>query len=95
MNDAKSGLLVLRAAEHRHMPWKNGLGATIEIAVFPADAGLAEFEWRVSMATVANDGAFSGFEGIDRTLTVLGGDGLSLVVDHAEPVKLTVTTPPI
>ena len=43
---------LLRAATHRRMPWKNGAGVTTEIAVFPESAGLDDFEWRLSMATV-------------------------------------------
>ncbi len=39
---------------------------------------LDEFEWRLSMAEVASDGAFSRFEGIDRTLCLLDGSGIIL-----------------
>ncbi len=49
---------ILRASDHRVMPWKNGGGSTTEIAVFPIDSGLDAFDWRVSMATVAADGPF-------------------------------------
>ncbi|WP_431460998.1 HutD family protein, partial [Klebsiella pneumoniae] len=31
---------ILRAADYRSMPWKNGGGVTTEIAVSPAGAGL-------------------------------------------------------
>ena len=34
-------------------PWKNGLGQTRELACWPPGAGLDDFEWRVSVATVA------------------------------------------
>ena len=71
---------ILRAADYRRMPWKNGGGETVEIAVFPEDAALADFGWRVSMATVASDGPFSVFPGIDRTLAVLSGDGMDLSI---------------
>jgi uncharacterized protein len=70
----------LKAAEHRVMPWKNGGGVTTEIAVWPAEAGLADFAWRVSMARVEADGPFSSFPGIDRTLCILEGAGLTLSV---------------
>jgi len=59
---------ILRSADHKRMPWKNGGGETVEIAISPQGAGLADFDWRVSMATVASDGPFSVFPGIDRTL---------------------------
>ena len=72
---------LLRAANHRRMPWKNGGGVTTEIAVFPEGAGLDDFEWRLSMATVASDGPFSLFAGVDRTLAVLDGEGIVLSVE--------------
>ncbi len=77
------------------MPWKNGGGETTEIAVFPSDAGLDDFDWRVSMATVAESGPFSTFEGVDRTLAVLEGAGLVLSVDGRIPIGLTVNSEPL
>ncbi|MBV9975040.1 MAG: HutD family protein, partial [Hyphomicrobiales bacterium] len=59
---------VLRAGQHRRMPWKNGGGETTEIIASPEGAGLDEFDWRISMARVATDGPFSRFAGVDRTL---------------------------
>lgn len=53
----------LHARDYKRMPWKNGGGETVEIAIFPADASVETFEWRISMATVANDGPFSIFPG--------------------------------
>lgn len=69
---------IFRAVEYKRMPWKNGGGETAEIAVFPHGAGLADFDWRISMATVASDGPFSAFPGVERTLTILSGDGMEL-----------------
>ena len=68
--------------------WKNGGGTTREIACRPAGAGLDDFDWRVSIATIAADGAFSAFPGIDRTIVLLRGDGVRLqsidgsAIDH-------------
>lgn len=70
--------IVLRAASYRRMPWKNGGGETSEIAVFPRGATLATMDWRISMAVVAQDGPFSIFPGIDRTLCILDGHGMEL-----------------
>jgi environmental stress-induced protein Ves len=86
---------ILRAASHRRMPWKNGAGVTTEIAVFPQGAGLADFEWRLSMATVASDGPFSSFAGIDRTLAVLEGEGIVLWVEGRPEARLTTTSAPL
>jgi environmental stress-induced protein Ves len=75
---------VLRANQHRAMPWKNGGGVTYEIASFPArDTVLDGFEWRVSMALVETDGPFSLFPGIDRSLAIMDGAGLRLAIDGA------------
>ena len=79
---------ILRAADYRRMPWKNGKGETTEIAVFPRDAGLDDFAWRVSMADVVEDGPFSTFPDIDRTLSVLQGEGIELAVSGQEEVRL-------
>ena len=63
------------------MPWKNGQGSTVEI--YREDLpGSDNFAWRLSMADVSNDGAFSYFNGYDRTLLLLEGTGLTLTYDN-------------
>lgn len=86
---------LLPASGHKRMPWKNGGGETIEIAVFPEGASLSEFDWRVSMATVASDGPFSAFPGIDRTLSILEGNGMTLLIEGREPAPLTQAAAPL
>nr|WP_280137597.1 HutD family protein [Aureimonas sp. AU40] len=86
---------ILRAADHRRMPWKNGGGETIEIAVHPPGAGLADFDWRISMADVASDGPFSRFEGIDRTLSILAGNGMDLEIEGHGRRSLTAGSDPL
>src|SRR5262245_61025011 len=85
---------ILPAENHRRMPWKNGGGVTTEIAVFPAGAGLDDFEWRLSMANVASDGPFSLFQGVDRTLAVLEGEGIVLAVEGLPEIALTRSSAP-
>jgi environmental stress-induced protein Ves len=80
----------LPAAGYRAMPWKNGGGITREIAVFPEAGG---FLWRLSLATVAGDGPFSAFPGVDRTLTVLEGEGIELAVAGRDPARLRPGAP--
>ncbi|MCF2533231.1 HutD/Ves family protein [Yinghuangia soli] len=71
-------------------PWRNGGGETREIASGPAGsegpAPAAAWGWRASIATIAQDGPFSVFPGVDRSITLLSGDGVRLVgeggVDH-------------
>ncbi|MGO7964544.1 HutD/Ves family protein [Rhizobium ruizarguesonis] len=86
---------ILRAGDYKRMPWKNGKGETVEIAVFPPDASINDFDWRISMATVAEDGPFSIFPDIDRTLAILDGNGMVLNVDGSSPVLLTTASDPL
>lgn len=74
------------------VPWKNGGGSTTQIAVFPPDAGFEDFDWRVSLATIAEDGAFSEFPGVERTLALVDGHGMTLEIDE-RPVLLTRADP--
>jgi environmental stress-induced protein Ves len=69
---------LIQYASLRAAPWKNGGGSTTEIAVSPAGAGFDEFAWRISLATIAQDGPFSSFPGIDRSLALVDGDGVLL-----------------
>ena len=84
-----------RAGAHRRMPWKNGGGETIEIAIDPPGASLDTFEWRISMAAVTEPGPFSTFAGIERTLAVLDGNGLKLAIHGMPPQRLTQTSQPL
>jgi environmental stress-induced protein Ves len=85
---------IIRAADCLVMPWKNGGGTTTEIAVAPEGASLDDFDWRISMAHVGQDGPFSSFPGIDRTLSVLTGAGITLAFGDGERIKLDRTNAP-
>jgi environmental stress-induced protein Ves len=85
---------LLRAADRPAVPWKNGGGVTYDVAAFPPGAGLDGFEWRISTAVVAADGPFSRFEGVDRTLLVIDGEGLDLAVAGLPPARLDRGSPP-
>ena len=57
------------------MPWRNGLGSTIELVMhWSGDS----FQWRLSMADVTQNGAFSDFSGYDRCLLLMHGKGITL-----------------
>ena len=72
--------LVVRATELQPTRWRNGGGTTRELHVGPAcDHGLAA--WRLSLATIATDGPFSAFPGVDRSLLLLSSTSLRLDVD--------------
>ena len=58
------------------VPWKNGLGTTADIAREPASG--AAFVWRLSLATIDREAAFSPYPGHDRTFFVVAGGGVEL-----------------
>jgi environmental stress-induced protein Ves len=62
------------------MPWANGRGTSYEIASDRNDAG--EWTWRLAMAPVNEDGAFSRIECVNRFLAVVEGAGMLLSVDR-------------
>lgn len=76
---ARMAITLVRASELAAVPWKNGGGVTREVAAHPPQAGFDTFDWRVSVADVAQPGPFSRFAGIDRTLVLLEGAGMRLV----------------
>ena len=84
---------ILRAADRVASPWKNGGGVTFEIAVGPAGSSLGDFDWRVSTALVAADGAFSHFEDVDRTLLLIAGSGMALRVGDDATTLTTASEP--
>jgi uncharacterized protein len=69
-------MIVLREAQYATIPWKNGGGLTREILKVPADT--ANFDWRLSLATIERAGPFSTFEGYNRTLVLVRGAGIEL-----------------
>jgi len=75
------------------MPWKNGGGETREVLVSPSGATLDAIDWRISLATIASDGPFSLFSGIERTLCVIRGDGIRLQVRDASTLLLRESAP--
>lgn len=72
---------IRRATDHVAMPWANGRGTTLELAVHPAGATTATLEWRISVATVVEPGPFSALPGIDRVLLMLDDREAVLAVD--------------
>jgi uncharacterized protein len=84
-----------RSRTYQLMPWKNGGGETCEIAAFPKNSDLNSFGWRISMARVASDGPFSVFPGIERTLTIIDGNGLWLTINNQERQLLQQDSEPL
>jgi environmental stress-induced protein Ves len=85
---------LIRSAEIAPTPWKNGGGSTRTLAQWPVESGLTDFSWRISIASIEQDGPFSSFDGVDRTLILLDGNGMQL--DFAgRAVSVDPTTPRI
>lgn len=70
------GSLVRRYRAYRIMPWRNGRGSTLEIAREPAAGD--DFAWRLSLADIDRDGAFSPYPGYRRALLLIAGNSLQL-----------------
>ncbi|KGJ96708.1 HutD/Ves family protein [Thalassotalea sp. ND16A] len=57
--------------------WKNGKGKTIELAI-SKNGTIDSFDWRLSIATVSEDGVFSNFSDLTRNLILIDGNGIEL-----------------
>jgi uncharacterized protein len=69
----------LTPADYTTMPWANGQGTTVEmVRVDRAEGGIL---LRFSMANVTEDGPFSRFPGVTRSLTVIDGPGFTISGD--------------
>lgn len=66
----------LTPADYTTMAWANGKGSTIEM-LRAEEAGA--LKWRISRASVVENGDFSIFQGVERNLTVITGPGFDLV----------------
>lgn len=80
----------------RRMPWKNGGGTTLELAVEPPGATFdTGFAWRLSTAEVAASGPFSALPGLERTLLLLAGDGFRIDFGPRGEVRLDRPLAPV
>ncbi|ETX12646.1 HutD-family protein [Marinomonas ushuaiensis DSM 15871] len=66
---------VMKQCDYKRMPWKNGLGETLEIHRLDDADGV---RFRISQAAVVEDGVFSDFSGLHRTLVLLSGNDMTL-----------------
>jgi uncharacterized protein len=64
-----SDYTIVRSADHRRMRWLNGGGW------WPNQD---DWEWRLSVADIEQDGPFSALPGVDRTIALLQGTGFGL-----------------
>jgi environmental stress-induced protein Ves len=84
---------LIRFKDLPSMPWKNGGGSTVELIAAPQGATVADFDFRISVATVSQDGPFSLFPNIDRTLALVDGEGLTLHLAGEAPIFIDDVTP--
>lgn len=70
----------LPQSERVSKSWKNGRGVTEDL-VAEVDELTGDFLWRISIASIDRDSAFSEFQGSDRLLMPLSSEGLRLEID--------------
>lgn len=77
---------IIRFADIRPQPWRNGGGVTRELASHPKVASEQDgaWDWRVSIADVSKAGDFSAFPGMERVITIIDGELMLLTVDGSE-----------
>lgn len=75
------------------MPWANGRGVTAEICVSPAAP--QQWSWRLSIADVPDDGAFSMFHGVTRHIMVVDGVGMGLTIDGSVEQRVEFGSAPL
>ncbi len=68
-------MIHLTQDDYRIQPWANGRGQTVELARADDAQGLV---WRLSVASVVENGPFSRFPAVNRSLTVIRGPGFTL-----------------
>lgn len=84
------GAELIRWSDLEPAPWKNGGGTTREVTSGPG--GSTDWDWRVSVADVEQDGPFSAYPGVDRVITLLEGPAMDLTFG-ASTTRLTLREP--
>jgi environmental stress-induced protein Ves len=71
---------LIKKENYARSTWKNGLGYTDEIAIYPEGSELkrGDFLWRLSSAKIEQSSRFSIFPHHDRFLTLIQGKGMRL-----------------
>lgn len=83
-------MIILHPSDYCRVRWKNDGGWTTRLASYPAANNDADpaFDWRISIAEIESDGAFSVFPGCDRHIALLDGVGMQLRFDQAPDTEL-------
>lgn len=69
---------LLGEKDFRTVPWKNGGGVTTDLLIRPVGATHETFDLRLARAPITSEGPFSSYPGVDRTITLIGGQRLDL-----------------
>jgi len=80
-------ITIIPPEQFKKTPWKNGKSETTELAINEGGT-LDDFDWRLSMAKVVEDGAFSYFTGYCRNLILIEGSGITLQHDQSKVDQL-------
>lgn len=83
---------IVRHGEGEETVWKNGQGKSWSIGRSERFDG-TNFEWSVSIAVMSDEREFSRYPGVDRTLSIIDGDGMKLRLGDRE-ILLTQDSQP-
>jgi uncharacterized protein len=81
---APHSLGIVRSADREPTPWKNGQGATREIARRLLGVRGPHFVWRLSVSDVDTDADLGTFPGVQRSATLIHGNAMVLDVAGTE-----------
>lgn len=93
MENAEPPFTLLTPQDYATVPWKNGKGVTHDVMLLPEGSGHDDFDIRISLAPITEEGPFSSFPGIDRRITRLSTERLSLVFGDGREVPLERLVP--
>ena len=89
--------MIISKNAYKRSTWKNGLGYTDEIAIYPPTASLVkgDFLWRLSSARIEKASPFSMFPAHERVLVVLDGEGIRMAhtFEPGEPEDINDVSP--
>lgn len=86
-------MMLLTPEDYRKTPWKNGHGITEDVLLLPQGSSHEDFDIRVSRAPIVDESRFSVFPGIDRTITRLGENPLTLCFADGRETALPYLSP--
>ncbi len=79
---------ILNAENYRKGRWLNGVGVSWDIASAPGNADANDFAWRMALARIDSSVAFSHYPNVDRVFTLIAGNGLELVFNDHEILRV-------